>query len=301
MSKSDHLSGINSSSNPFDRVLERLQLEQLEEFIFCFNGKSAGISRIFGGQVIAQSFVAAQSTVSSDLHLHSLHAYFLRPGIMKKPITFNVDPVRDGKSFFTRTVKAIQNKEVIFTMTASFQKDEPNQYHHSIEMPNVPMPENLKDEIQMREENIDKVPKGLEDIFLKQREYTQKVVEWNDVFDPKKMLPIRNVWIKPNGDIPLDNTLNKAFLAYVSDAGLLAPGLYAHGLSYMSPDILMASLDHAMWFHKKDFIWNDWILYSTDSPFTGNSRNLGRGTFFTRDGEVIASVIQEGLLRIKKS
>ena len=294
------LKKLKDSENSFESVIDRLTLEQLDTYLFRYKGKNAGILRIFGGQVIAQAYIAANETVSDDMQIHSLHAYFLRPGVIKQPVLFSVDPVRDGKSFFTRTVKAIQNNEIIFTMTVSFQKEEGG-ITHSIEMPKVPDPDELKDEIQMREENIELIPKELRKFFMKKREYTIKVVEWNDVFAPKPMAPIRNVWLKPNGKIPNKRYIHHAFLAYISDAGLLAPCLYPHGLSYMSPNIMMASLDHAMWFHKRDFMWEDWILYSTDSPYTGGSRGLGRGTFFTRQGEVIASVTQEGLFRVKKS
>tara|TARA_B100000579_G_scaffold307979_1_gene257682 strand:- start:178 stop:1050 length:873 start_codon:yes stop_codon:yes gene_type:complete len=282
----------------FENTLDRLKLEQLDTYLYRYKGKNAGIQRIYGGQVIAQAYIAANSTIEEDKHLHSLHAYFLRPGIMKQPVLFSVDPIRNGRSFSTRTVKAIQNNEIIFTMTVSFQKDEAGM-SHSIDMPKVPMPEDLKDEIEMRTEDIDKVPEELRPYFLKEREYSIKWVEWNDVFEPKVLPPIRNVWLKPNGVIPPGRETHNAFLAYISDSGILAPALFPHGISYMSPDLMMASLDHTMWFHKPNFEFNDWVLYATDSPYTGNSRGLGRGTFFSRDGEVIASVTQEGLLRTK--
>ncbi|MAC03506.1 MAG: acyl-CoA thioesterase II [Gammaproteobacteria bacterium] len=282
----------------FENTLDRLKLEQLDTYLYRYKGKNAGIQRIYGGQVIAQAYIAANSTIEEDKHLHSLHAYFLRPGIMKQPVLFSVDPIRNGRSFSTRTVKAIQNNEIIFTMTVSFQKDEEGM-SHSIDMPKVPMPEDLKDEIEMRTEDIDKVPEELRPYFLKEREYSIKWVEWNDVFEPKVLPPIRNVWLKPNGVIPPGRETHNAFLAYISDSGILAPALFPHGISYMSPDLMMASLDHTMWFHKPNFEFNDWVLYATDSPYTGNSRGLGRGTFFSRDGEVIASVTQEGLLRTK--
>ena len=282
----------------FENTLDRLKLEQLDTYLYRYKGKNAGIQRIYGGQVIAQAYIAANSTIEEDKHLHSLHAYFLRPGIMKQPVLFSVDPIRNGKSFSTRTVKAIQNNEIIFTMTVSFQKDEEG-ISHSIDMPKVPMPEDLKDEIEMRTEDIDKVPEELRPYFLKEREYSIKWVEWNDVFEPKVLPPIRNVWLKPNGVIPPGRETHNAFLAYISDSGILAPALFPHGISYMSPDLMMASLDHTMWFHKPNFEFNDWVLYATDSPYSGNSRGLGRGTFFSRDGEVIASVTQEGLLRTK--
>ena len=282
----------------FENTLDRLKLEQLYTYLYRYKGKNSGIQRIYGGQVIAQAYIAANSTIEEDKHLHSLHAYFLRPGIMKQPVLFSVDPIRNGRSFSTRTVKAIQNNEIIFTMTVSFQKDEEGM-SHSIDMPKVPMPEDLKDEIEMRTEDIDKVPEELRPYFLKEREYSIKWVEWNDVFEPKVLPPIRNVWLKPNGVIPPGRETHNAFLAYISDSGILAPALFPHGISYMSPDLMMASLDHTMWFHKPNFEFNDWVLYATDSPYTGNSRGLGRGTFFSRDGEVIASVTQEGLLRTK--
>ena len=287
-----------SQENSFDSTINRLKLEQLDSYLFRYKGKNAGIQRIYGGQVIAQAYLAANATIDEDKHLHSLHAYFLRPGIIKQPVLFSVDPIRNGRSFSTRTVKAIQNNEVIFTMTVSFQKDEEG-FTHSIDMPKVPAPEDIKDEIEMRKEHIEKVPEEIRPYFLKEREYSIKWVEWNDVFEPKVMPPIRNVWLKPNGIIPEGRETHSAFLAYISDSGILAPTLFPHGIRYMSPGLMMASLDHTMWFHKPNFEFNDWILYATDSPYTGNSRGLGRGTFFSRDGEVIASVTQEGLLRSK--
>jgi Acyl-CoA thioesterase len=171
--------------NSFESVMKRLSLEQLDTYLFRFEGKNAGIQRIYGGQVIAQAYIAADATIEEDKHLHSLHAYFLRPGIKKQPVLFSVDPVRNGRSFSTRTVKAIQNNEVIFTMTVSFQKDEDG-ISHSIEMPKVPPPEDLKDEIQLREESIDEVPEELRPFLLSKREYSIKWVEWNDIMKPKK-------------------------------------------------------------------------------------------------------------------
>ncbi|MBO48234.1 MAG: acyl-CoA thioesterase II [Gammaproteobacteria bacterium] len=291
---------LKKIDNRFQSVLDRLSLEKLDTYLYRFKGKNAGIQRIYGGQVIAQAYIAANSTLDEDVHLHSLHAYFLRPGVIKQPVLFSVDPIRDGRSFFTRTVKAIQNNEVIFTMSVSFHKHEEG-FSHSIDMPDIPGPEELKTEIEMREENIDLIPEDLRPFFLKEREISLKIVEWNDVFDPQKLPPVRNLWMKPNGKLPDKNEIHHAFLSYVSDSGLLAPCLYPHGLSYMSPNLMMASLDHTMWFHKQNFRWDDWILYSTDSPYTGNARGLGRGTFFTREGDVVSSVTQEGLLRIKTS
>ena len=159
------------SDNSFESVMKRLTLEQIDTYLFRFKGKNAGIQRIYGGQVIAQAYVAADATIEEDKHLHSLHAYFLRPGVLKQPVLFSVDPVRNGRSFSTRTVKAIQNNEVIFTMSVSFQKDEEG-ISHSIEMPKVPPPEDLKDEIQLREENIEKVPEELKPFLLSKSEYS---------------------------------------------------------------------------------------------------------------------------------
>lgn len=282
----------------FKHCLDKFQLEQLDTYLFRYSGKNAGIQRIYGGQVIAQAYLAANLTIEDDKHLHSLHAYFLRPGIKKQPVIYSVDPIRNGMSFSTRTVKAIQNNETIFSMSLSFQKDEEG-LSHSIEMPKVPPPEDLKDEIELRQDNIDLVPEELREYFTRERECTVKPVEWQDVFNPQKMSPRRSMWMKPNGKLPKNREIQNAFLAYISDAGILAAALFPHGITYMSPKIMIASLDHTMWFHKPDFEFNDWILYTMDSPYSGNSRGLGRGTFFTREGEVIASVTQEGLLRTK--
>ena len=171
----------------FKHSLEKFELEQLDTYLFRYSGKNAGIQRIYGGQVIAQAYIAACATVEDDSAPHSLHAYFIRPGVLKQPVLYSVDPIRNGKSFHTRTVKAIQNNEVIFTMTISFQKAEEG-ITHTVAMPDVPQPEDLKTEQELRKSNIDNIPKELQEIFLKEREYSIKWVEWNDVFDPKKIL-----------------------------------------------------------------------------------------------------------------
>ena len=180
-------------------------------------------------------------------------------------------------------------------MSASFQKDEEG-ISHSIEMPKVPPPEDLKDEIQLREENIDEVPEELRPFLLSKREYSIKWVEWNDIMKPKKLPPIRNIWLKPNGKIPSDRSKQYAFLAYISDSGLLAPCLYPHGMSYMSPNLMMASLDHAMWFHQQ-FRADEWLLYVQASPSANGSRAFTRGLIYDQNGKLVASATQEGLIR----
>ena len=282
-----------------DKLIKLLDLEQLEDNLFRGQSENIGGPRVFGGQVLGQALTAAARTVDKKRSVHSLHAYFLRPGVLKQPVLFSVDPVRNGRSFSTRTVKAIQNNEVIFTMSVSFQIEEEG-ISHSIEMPKVPPPEDLKDEIQLREENIDKVPEELRPFLLSKREYSIKWVEWNDILNPKKLPPIRNIWLKPNGKIPSDRSKQYAFLAYVSDSGLLAPCLYPHGMSFMSPNLMMASLDHAMWFHRP-FKADEWLLYQQDSPSASGARGFNRGSIFDTDGNLIASVAQEGLIRVVKS
>ena len=165
--------------NSFESVLSRLSLEQIDTYLYRWQGNNAGIVRIYGGQVIAQAYIAACATVEDDSAPHSLHAYFIRPGVLKQPVLYSVDPIRNGKSFHTRTVKAIQNNEVIFTMTISFQKAEEG-ITHTVAMPDVPQPEDLKTEQELRKSNIDNIPKELQEIFLKEREYSIKWVEWND-------------------------------------------------------------------------------------------------------------------------
>ncbi len=289
-------SAIKKSKSLLEKTLGLFELNKIDRDIYSWTGKNVGWARIFGGQVMAQTLIAAYKTVKEDHHAHSFHSYFLRPGQMDKPIIFTVDRIRDGKSFTTRNVKAIQEGEAIFSCSISFQKYEKG-FEHQIDMPDVPMPESLLTEYEIRQKISSDIDKDLLPMFLKKRELQMKPVEEMDYLNPEKKPPYRRVWLKPEGGLPKDPVIHKAFLLYASDMGLIATANYPHGVNFLTKNIQMASLDHAMWFHKEiDF--NDWLLYAIDSPASGNSRGFSRGSIYTKSGELIASCTQEGLIRL---
>ncbi|URQ69382.1 acyl-CoA thioesterase II [SAR86 cluster bacterium] len=281
-----------------EKSLSLFNLDKVDRDIYSWSGKNVGYKRIFGGQVMAQTLIAAYKTIDVKHFAHSFHSYFLRPGQMEKPITFTVDRIRDGKSFSTRTVKAIQDGEAIFNSSISFQKEEKG-LEHQIKMPDVPKPEDLKSEIENRRALLEKLnmDKGDMPMFLKQREIEMRPVEVQDYFNPKKLPPYKNTWIKAEGKLPKDLISQQAFLLYISDMGLLAAANNSVGVNFLTKNFQNASLDHAMWFHRKIDL-NDWFLYSIDSPITRNARGFSRGSIFSRTGDLVASCTQEGLIRL---
>ena len=281
-----------------EKSLSLFDLDKVDKDIYSWSGKNVGFKRIFGGQVMAQTLIAAYKTIDVKHFAHSFHSYFLRPGQMEKPITFTVDRIRDGKSFSTRTVKAIQDGEAIFNSSISFQKEEKG-LEHQIKMPDVPKPEDLKSEIENRKALLEKLnmDEGDMPMFLKQREIEMRPVEVQDYFNPKKLPPYKNTWIKAEGKLPKDLISQQAFLLYISDMGLLAAANNSVGVNFLTKNFQNASLDHAMWFHRKIDL-NDWFLYSIDSPITRNARGFSRGSIFSKTGDLVASCTQEGLIRI---
>tara|TARA_E500000178_G_scaffold167319_1_gene166729 strand:+ start:209 stop:1084 length:876 start_codon:yes stop_codon:yes gene_type:complete len=281
-----------------EKSLSLFDLDKVDKDIYSWSGKNVGFKRIFGGQVMAQTLIAAYKTIDVKHFAHSFHSYFLRPGQMEKPITFTVDRIRDGKSFSTRTVKAIQDGEAIFNSSISFQKEEKG-LEHQIKMPDVPKPEDLKSEIENRRALLEKLnmDEGDMPMFLKQREIEMRPVEVQDYFNPKKLPPYKNTWIKAEGKLPKDLISQQAFLLYISDMGLLAAANNSVGVNFLTKNFQNASLDHAMWFHRKIDL-NDWFLYSIDSPITRNARGFSRGSIFSKTGDLVASCTQEGLIRI---
>mgnify|MGYP000074996005 FL=1 len=281
-----------------EKSLSLFDLDKVDKDIYSWSGKNVGYKRIFGGQVMAQTLIAAYKTIDVKHFAHSFHSYFLRPGQMEKPITFTVDRIRDGKSFSTRTVKAIQDGEAIFNSSISFQKEEKG-LEHQIKMPDVPKPEDLKSEIENRRALLEKLnmDEGDMPMFLKQREIEMRPVEVQDYFNPKKLPPYKNTWIKAEGKLPKDLISQQAFLLYISDMGLLAAANNSVGVNFLTKNFQNASLDHAMWFHRKIDL-NDWFLYSIDSPITRNARGFSRGSIFSKTGDLVASCTQEGLIRL---
>ena len=275
-------------------LLTILDLEKLEENLFRGQSPDAGWQRVFGGQVIGQALVAASRTVEGRAP-HSLHGYFLLAGDPKIPIIYDVERIRDGRSFTTRRVKAIQHGQPIFTLSASFQVDEPG-FSHEITMPSVPDPDELPNEQDIRARVMPLMPDPVRKYFERERPIELRPVEFKRYMSREPLEPRFNVWIRATGPLPDDPAIHQAVLAYASDMTLLDSTLVAHGRTVFEREVQAASLDHALWFHRP-FRADEWLLYAQDSPFTGGARGFARGSIFTRQGQLIASVAQEGLIR----
>ena len=279
-------------------LISLLELERLEVNLFRGESRSVGSARVFGGQVLAQSLAAAMRTVPDDRHVHSLHGYFVLPGNLDIPIVFEVDRIRDGGSFTTRAVKAIQNGQAIFHLTASFQLEQQG-FDHQIEGPEVIPPEELVSYEGMAKQFGEQLPKSILALLSVERPLEFRPVEFLNPFAREKYAPSRNVWLRTKGDMPDDRRMQSLVLAYASDYNLLTTALLPHGRATDYRNLQMASLDHAMWFHRP-FRVDDWLLYSMDSPSASGARGFTRGNIFNQQGQLVASVVQEGLLREKK-
>lgn len=285
-------------SSAIANLLSILDLETLERNLFRGRSPQSGWQRVFGGQVIGQALVAATRTVDSNRPPHSLHGYFMLPGDPSVPIIYEVDRIRDGRSFTTRRVVAIQHGQAIFSMSASFQVEEEG-YEHQITMPKVIAPEDLPGDDELIKLFSTKVPEPVRGYFMRERPIEVRPVDLERYTTNKPREPQQQVWIKATGPLPDDPAIHQCVLAYASDMTLLDTSLIAHGKSIFGRDVQAASLDHALWFHRP-FRADDWLLYSQDSPFTGGARGMTRGSIFTRDGVLVASVAQEGLIRPTK-
>jgi acyl-CoA thioesterase-2 len=275
-------------------LLAILDLEVLEQNLFRGRSPQVGWQRVFGGQVIGQALVAASRTVEGRSP-HSLHGYFLLPGDPKVPIIYDVERIRDGRSFTTRRVKAIQHGQPIFTLSASFHIDEPG-LSHQMAMPDVPKPDQLPSESDIRERVMPLMPDPVRAYFERERPIELRPVEFKRYMTRDGLDPYFNVWIRATGTLPEDPAIHQAVLAYASDMTLLDSTLVAHGRTVFEREIQAASLDHALWFHRP-FRADEWLLYAQDSPFAGGARGFARGSIFTSDGVLVASVAQEGLIR----
>ena len=285
-------------SSAMQGLISILDLETLERNLFRGRSPQTGWQRVFGGQVIAQALVAAHRTVDADRHVHSLHCYFMRPGDPAVPIIYEVDRIRDGKSFTTRRVVAIQHGHAIFSLSASFQIDEPG-LEHQIEMPaDLPRPETLTSAKDLIESFIDSVPESVRAYWERERPIEFKPVSLTHYMSREKLPPQQNIWIRTTGPVPDDRPLQAAVLAYLSDMTLLDTSLFAHGRAVFDADLQVASLDHAMWFHRPNPL-DDWLLYSQDSPNTSGGRGFTRGSIYASDGTLVASMAQEGLIRLR--
>ena len=284
-------------SSAISEVLAILDLEPLEVNLFRGRSPQVGWQRVFGGQVIGQALVAACRTVKGRPP-HSMHAYFLLPGDPKVPILYDVDRIRDGRSFTTRRVVAIQHGQAIFSMSVSFHVDEPSLTHQA-PMPQVPPPEQLPSENQAREWVLANMPEPIRRYYELERPIEMRPVEYTRYLGQKFENARFHVWIRTTGPLPDDPAIHQCVLAYASDWTLLDTALVPHGRSLFEREFMAASLDHALWFHRK-FRADDWLLYAQDSPNLAGARGFSRGLIFARDGTLVASVAQEGLVRERK-
>jgi acyl-CoA thioesterase-2 len=279
-----------------DDLIKLLALEPIEQNLFRGQSQDLGWGTVFGGQVLGQALSAAVQTVPAERQPHSLHAYFLRPGDVTKPIVYDVDRIRDGSSFTTRRVVAIQSGEAIFNLAASFQKPEPGFEHHD-PMPDAPAPESLPTELERNAPHYDKLKH-----LLRRQAFTEGPFEVrpcdpaDDPFKPTPKPARRMVWFRTAGKLPDDPALHRYLLAYASDYAFIGTALLPHGVTWLTRGIQVASLDHVMWFHQP-FRVDEWLLHVIDSPAAHGARGLVRGSVFTRDGRLVTSTAQEGLLR----
>lgn len=277
-------------------LLALLRLERIEQNLFRGQSQDLGWGAIFGGQVLGQALSAAEQTVPDEGRVvHSLHGYFLRQGDASKPVVYDVDCIRDGKSFTTRRVVAIQNGRPIFNMAASFQKTEPG-FEHRAAMPEVPGPDGLLSEQELARSMGDRIPQALRKRATADGPLEIRPVELQNPLEPVAAPPVRHVWYRAVDPLPDTQSVHQYLLAYASDSNFLSTALHPHGVSWLTPGMQVASLDHAMWFHRP-FRMDDWLLYSIESPSASGARGLVRGQFFTRDGVLVASTMQEGLIR----
>jgi acyl-CoA thioesterase II len=287
----------DATTSALDDLIHVLDLEPLEVNLFRGESRDLGGKSVFGGQVIGQALVAASRTVEERLP-HSAHAYFLRPGDMALPIVYEVDRVRDGQRFTARRVQAIQKGEVILTMITSFQRPEPG-LEHQAPMPDVPPPEALRPQRELVQEwlaAVPHVPDRIREAFLRRAAVEFRPIAPRNPLVPAVLPPQQAFWVRAQGPLPSDPLLHDCVLAYASDFSLLSTALLPHGRSWLSQDLVVASIDHALWFHRPLRI-DDWLLYVMESPTAQGGRGLSLGRFFDRQGRLVASVAQENLMR----
>ena len=276
-----------------EELIQLLNLEKIEENIFRGQNYQAPWKRVFGGQVLAQSIHAAHNTVPEERVIHSMHAYFILAGDTSVPIIYDVDRIRDGGSFTTRRVVAIQKGRPIFNMAASFQRIRQG-LDHQVDMPKVPDPEDLKTDEELLEAVREEAPKMYANL-IHPRPIEFRPVEFLNPIKRKAMKPLRHVWLRAKGSLPDHQRIHQEVLAYASDYNLLTTALLPHRQEMKNNDMFFASLDHAMYFHRS-FRADNWLLYQLDSPSASNTRGFTRGNIFNREGVLVASVIQEGLM-----
>ena len=281
---------------PLNQIIKTLDLEEIELNHYLATSPNEGWQRVYGGQVIGQALVAASRTVSPNRSAHSLHGYFLRAGDTTIPILYKVDRIRDGKSFTTRRVVAVQRGQAIFTMSISFQVDEGG-LSHQFDMPKVPAPDSLPTEDELRREQAKSWPKEFQESFSGSSAIQVKPVDPVDLLNPEPAQAMQRCWMRCGEGLPDDPRIHQCVLAYLSDWSLLDTASRPHAVSFMQDNVQVASLDHAMWFHRP-FRADEWLLYDQDSPSASGARGFNRGLIYSQTGELVASTTQEGLLRV---
>ncbi len=275
-------------------LIHVLDIEVLEDNLFRGESRDLGGKSVFGGQVLGQALMAAYGTVENQL-AHSIHAYFLRPGDMQADIVYEVERLRDGRSFIARRIHAVQHGRPIFSMIVSFQNAEEGM-EHQFNMPKVPGPDGLATQVELREQWLPDCPEKLRSGFMRDLAIEFKPIEPVNPFKPETREPEQHIWFRAAGKLPDDDKLHRSVLAYASDFNLLGTALRPHGVSWFNDRMAVASLDHALWFHRS-FRADEWLLYSMDSPSSSGARGLSRGLIFNLAGELVASTVQESLMR----
>lgn len=282
-------------SQALQNLLNLLNLEKLEEGIFRGQSEDLGLRQVFGGQVVGQALYAAKQTVPEERIIHSFHSYFLRPGDSKKGIIYDVETLRDGKSFSARRVSAVQNGQPIFYMTASFQAPESG-FEHQNAMPAVPGPDALASEQDLAQKMAHLLPEKVREKFIAERPLEIRPVQIHNPLKGRVDEPVRQVWIRANGNLPADLRIHQYLLGYASDLNFLPVALQPHGKGFLEPDMQVATIDHSMWFHRP-FNFSDWLLYSVVSTSASGARGFVRGEFYNQQGVLVASTVQEGVMR----
>ncbi|NMH58442.1 acyl-CoA thioesterase domain-containing protein [Alteromonas ponticola] len=279
------------------KLASLFELEKIEKGLYRAESWDLGFRALFGGQVLGQALASAYQTVEPGRVAHSFHSYFLLPGDAKKPVVYDVEIVRDGRSFSARRVKAIQDGKNIFYMTASFQSPEEGATHQSAVMPEAPDVNTLQSDIEFYEANFDKIARPLREALSYHRPVDIRTVDAANAYKSARREPTRYIWMRARESLGSAISLHQAALAYASDYHFLSTSLQPHGISLLDKKLRIATIDHAMWFHGP-VNFNEWLLYAMESPFSGNARGIVKGQIFNQQGQLVASTMQEGLMRM---
>lgn len=282
-------------SQALQELLDLLHLEKIEEGLFRGQSENLGLRQVFGGQVVGQALYAAKQTVPAERSIHSFHSYFLRPGDSSTPIVYDVETLRDGNSFSARRISAIQHNKPIFNMTASFQSLETG-FEHQNRMPDVPPPEGLMSELDIAHKLAHLLPENVRDKFFGRQQLEMRPVQFHNPLEGSVQEPHRYVWFRANGSMPDDQHVHQYLLGYASDFNLLPTALQPHGIGFLEPGMQVATIDHSMWFHRP-FRIDNWLLYAVESSSASGARGFVRGQIYTRDGVLVATTVQEGVIR----